>query len=59
MSATPTKPDSIIVKIQQALTPDEIKELLSQAVGYYPQNDLTLRRINRAAVIRNKQLSRV
>ncbi len=47
-----------IERIRRAQSPDQVAELVAHAVGFKLANDATLRRINRAAVKRNKELSR-
>lgn len=56
----PTKPPTpgIIERIQTAQSPEEVKQLVAHAVGFSLANQTTLRRINRAAVKRNKELSK-
>lgn len=47
-----------IEKIRTAATPEEVARLLAHACGFRNVPDAVLRRINRAAVKRNKELSK-
>lgn len=47
-----------IEKIRRAQTPEEVARLVAHACGFQNVADQVLRRINRAAVKRNKELSR-
>lgn len=54
----PAKTPGIIERIAAATSPDEVAALVAHAVGFSKANDMTLRRINRAAVKRNTELSK-
>ncbi len=58
MSAAPAKPLGIIDRIARAESPDEVAKLAGQAMSLTTASDRTLKRINRAAVKRNKELAR-
>jgi hypothetical protein len=58
MASQSSKPPGIIERIERAESAEEVKQLVAHAVGFTKANDMTLRRINRAAVKRNKELSR-
>lgn len=55
---TKAKTPGTVERIQRAQSADEVKELVAHSVGFKLVNPATLRRINRAAVKRNQELSR-
>lgn len=57
-NATAKPKEGTIERIAQAQSPEEVAALVAHAVGFQNIPDAALRRINRAAVRRNKELSR-
>jgi hypothetical protein len=58
MDETKTINIGTVEKIRRAQSPEEVAKLVSHACGFQNVSDQVLRRINRAAVKRNKELSR-